>query len=280
MAKITKFCAVGALSVMFAAPLAAEVTGDQVVATVNGEDITIAQMVAVREGLQQPFTEMPEQELYDAILDQMIRQTALAQVGEAEKSPRDEAALVLDRRAYLAGAVLERAAEGEVPEEDLRAAYEAEFAQAEPTTEYNAAHILVETEEEAKAIKEQIDGGTDFGELAKEKSTGPSGPNAGDLGWFTRDMMVEPFGDAVAELEPGAVSDPVQTQFGWHIVKLNETRNAEAPSFDEMRPQIEQSIRSDKMQARMDTILESAKVDRSTDEIDPAILLQTDLIAE
>lgn len=278
MVKFTKFCAASALALLLAAPVAAEVKGDTVVATVNGENITLAQMIAVREGLQAPFAQMPDQELYDAILDQMIRQVALSQVGEGEKSPRDEAALILDRRAYLAGAALEHAAQGEVSDEELRAAYEKDFAQAEPTTEYNAAHILVETEDEARAIRAEIDGGKDFGELAKEKSTGPSGPNAGDLGWFTLDMMVEPFSNAVGKMKAGDVSDPVKTQFGWHVIKLNETRNAEAPSFDDVRDQLAEKIRGEKMQARMDEVMAGARVERSTEVIDPAMLKQSDLL--
>lgn len=280
MTKITKICLLGGLLLSAALPAAAEVSADQVIASVNGEEITLGQMIAVREGLQPPLTDMPAQELYDTILDQMIRQAALAQVGEDEKSRRDDAALVLDRRAYLAGAVLERAAGGEVPEEELRALYEQEFASAEPPTEYSAAHILVDTEAEAQAIKDELDAGADFAELAREKSTGPSGPNGGDLGWFTLEMMVEPFSEAVAGLEPGGVSGPVETQFGWHIVRLNETRNAAVQSFEELRAQLEQKVRADKMQARMDQIMEGAAVERSTEAIDPAILTQTDLIDE
>ncbi len=278
MAKKPIFWLAGAVALSLALPARAEVTADTVVATVNGEAITLGQMIAVREGLQEPFSEMPPKELYDGILDQMIRQVALAQIGEAEKTKRDEAALTLDRRAYLAGVVLERSAQGEVPEDQLKAAYDKQFAGAEPKREYNAAHILVQTEDEAKAIKAAIDGGADFAEQAKQKSTGPSGPNSGDLGWFTLDMMVEPFAEAVGKLEAGKVSDPVQTQFGWHVIKLNEVRNAEAPKFEDVKDQIAAQIQSEAMEKKITEVMEKAKVDKSTETIDPAVLGNADLL--
>ncbi|MFB2594642.1 peptidylprolyl isomerase [Paracoccus sp. p4-l81] len=278
MAMKTRFWLAGATAMMLALPAQAEVTGETVVATVNGEQITLAQMIAVREGLQEQFGQMPPQELYDAILDQMVRQVALSQVGDGEKTKRDEVALVLDRRAYLAGAVLERAARVEVPEEQLKAAYDKQFASAEPKQEFNAAHILVETEDEAKAIKAEIDGGKDFGEIAKEKSTGPSGPNSGDLGWFTLDMMVQPFADAVSKLEAGKVSDPVQTQFGWHVIRLNEVRNAAVPSFDEVKDQLAAQAQSQAMEAKMTEVMEAAKVEKPAEAIDPALLTKTELL--
>lgn len=278
MAKKMQFLLAGAAALWLAMPAQAEVTRDTVVANVNGEAITLGQMIAVREGLQEPFDQMPPQELYNAILEQMIRQVALAQVGEAEKTVRDDLALTLDRRAYLAGAVLERAASAEVPEADLKAAYDKQFVASEPAREYHAAHILVETEDEAKAVKAALDGGADFAAEAKAKSTGSSGPNDGDLGWFTLDMMVEPFSEAVGKLQPGQISDPVQTQFGWHVIKLNEVRNATAPTFDEVKDQLAAQIQSARMEARITEVMEKAKVDKSTETIDPAVLSQGELL--
>ncbi len=280
MAKKMRILLAGAASLWLAMPAQAEVNAQTVVATVNGEAITLGQMIVVREGLHEPFDQMPPQELYDAILEQMIRQVALAQVGEGERTARDDIALTLDRRAYLAGAVLERSASAEVPEADLKAAYDKEYTANEPKREYHAAHILVETEDEAKAVKAALDGGADFAEQAKLKSTGSSGPNDGDLGWFTLDMMVEPFSEAVGTLQPGQVSDPVQTQFGWHVIKLYEARNATAPSFDEVRDQLAAQIQSATMEAKITEVMEKAKVDKGTETIDPAALGNSDLLGK
>ena len=112
--------------------------------------------------------------------------------------------------------------------------YARRFAAEEPKFEYNASHILVPEEETAKAIAAEARGGADFAELAKEKSTGPSGPNGGNLGWFGDGQMVPPFEAGVKALEVGGISDPVQTQFGWHVIKLNETREKAPPALSEI----------------------------------------------
>lgn len=278
MAMKTQFWLAAATAITLALPARAEVTADTVVATVNGEAVTLGQMIAIREGLQEPFTEMPPQELYNAILDQMVRQVALAQIGEKEITKRDEASLILDRRAYLAGAVLDRTGKVEIGDDALKAAYDKQFAGAEPKQEYNAAHILVETEDEAKAIKAEIDGGKDFGEVAKEKSTGPSGPNSGDLGWFTLDMMVQPFAEAVGKMKAGEVAGPVQTQFGWHVIKLNEVRTADAPKFEDVKDQLAAQLQSEAMEKKIAEVMEGAKVEKSTETIDPALLTNADLL--
>src|SRR5690606_13802583 len=143
--------------------------------------------------------------------------------------------------------------------------------------EYSAAHILVKTEDKAKELKKELDGGADFGTLAEENSTGPSGPNKGDLGWFAADQMVPPFAEAVKAMEPGQVSDPVQTDFGWHIIKLNDTRVKEAPKLEEIREQLVQKIRRDKIEAEIERVSSEAKVEK-TEGIDPALINNTDLL--
>ena len=150
---------------------------------------------------------------------------------------------------------------------------QAQYIDAEPEPEFNASHILVETKEEADAIKTELDGGADFAELAKEKSTGPSGPGGGSLGWFGPGMMVPAFEEAVAGMEAGSVSEPVETQFGWHVIKLNETRTAEAPALEGVREELETQIRQTKVQEAIESLTEAAEVDRSAAEgIDPSVL--------
>lgn len=274
-----KFLAASALALALSAPVrAADLTADTVVANVNGQSITLAHMIALRDSLPADYQALPDDVLFNGILDQLIQQTALAQIGAEKMTRRDEAMLEVDRRAYLASAVLDQTADTAVTEEGVRAAYDARFAKAEPTREYNASHILVETEEEAKAIKAELDGGADFAETARTKSTGPSGPNDGELGWFPLEAMVKPFGDAVAALKPAEISVPVQSEFGWHIIRLNDTRLAEAPKLDDVRAELEGDLRAKAVEARLDEVVQAAKVERRAEGIDPAVLKNAALL--
>ena len=161
-------------------------------------------------------------------------------------------------------------------EEAINAAYKAQYVDQDPGKEFNASHILVETEEDAAAIVESLAAGADFAETAKEKSTGPSGPNGGSLGWFGTGAMVPEFEQAVVGLEVGQVSVPVQTQFGWHVIRLNETRVQDVPTLDEVRQEIEGQVREQAMLSAVEEAVSKADVDRSgSEELDPACLLYT-----
>ena len=173
--------------------------------------------------------------------------------------------------------IFDRVAAAEPTEEELRAAYDAAFgADKTPKEEYSASHILVKTEEEAKAIADELAKGADFGKLAEEKSTDNSGANKGDLGWFTPDMMVKPFADAVVALKKGEVSAPVQSQFGWHVIKLIDERTQAAPAFDEVRDELATQVRRDRVAAEIERIAAAAKVEK-TEGLDPALLGSTDI---
>ncbi|WP_126975294.1 peptidylprolyl isomerase [Frigidibacter oleivorans] len=255
-------------------------TADTVVATVNGRDITLGHMIALRATLPAEYLALPDDILFQGILDQLVQQTALAEAGEAGLTRRDELILETQRLGYLAGVALDDVAVDAVTDEALQAAYDAAYANAEPQTEYNASHILVETEEEAQTVKTEIEGGKDFAAVAAEHSTGPSGPNGGELGWFGLGMMVEPFETAVVALEPGELSDPVQTQFGWHIIRLNETRQSEAPPLDQVRDELAAQIQQQAVADRITEVTASASVERMVDGIDPAVLKDDTILAE
>ena len=277
----TKFAGLTALLLSFAVPLHAEdLSAAKVMATVNGQEITLGQMVALRGSLPAEYQNLPDDVLFNGILDQLIQQTALAQLGEKAVSAKDEARLEIDRRAYLAGAVLDKTAAQAVTEEGVKAEYEAKYAGAEPSREYHAAHILLKTEDEAKAVKEAIDGGADFTEQAKMKSTGPSGPNGGDLGWFELSVMVKPFADALSAMKPGEVSGPVQTEFGWHVIKLFDTRLAEAPKLEDVRAELEGDLRSKAVEAQVTEVVSKSEVVRNTDGVDPAVLKNSAIFGE
>lgn len=279
MSKRARLWSVLALSAVLAGPVLAEgETAETVVATVNGVKITLGQMVALRESLPPEYLSLPDDVLFKGIYDQLIQQEVLAQsVGPL--GPRAQATIENDRRGYISGLAIEGIVKQAVTDEALQKAYDERFKDAKPQTEYHAAHILVATEEEAKAIKEQLADGADFAELAKAKSTDTgSGANGGDLGWFGLGMMVKPFEDAVVAAKVGEVSDPVKTDFGWHLILVKETRVAEKPTLDQLRDQLATQVEDAAIKAKIAELTKAAKVTRDGEGLDPAILKNTKLI--
>lgn len=265
---------------LLAGPVLAQ-DADTVVATVNGETITLGQMVAMRQGLDAQATQgLPDTALWDLMLDQMIRQTAVAQSAADPLSKRDAIALEIERRAYLAGSALEKIAAADPTDEELKALYDQTFGgDAAPKVEYNAAHILVKTKEEAEAIAKELKDGADFGKLAEEKSTDNSGPNKGDLGWFQPEQMVAPFAEAVKALKKDQISDPVETQFGWHVIKLIDQREVTPPALDEVKEQLAVQVRRDRVQAAIEKRVAESKVEK-TEGLAPDLLNKTDILGE
>lgn len=262
------------IAALTAAPVFAQ-DADTVVATVDGAEITLGQMAVMKMALPPEMADIPAAEIWDVLLDEMVRQAALANTGESELTQLDQAYLVNQRRDYLVRSVMERIADFEPAEADIQAAYEAAFPADAPVLEYDADHILLETEEAANAVIEELANGADFATLAEERSTDTgSGANGGDLGWFTRDRMVKEFGDAVAEMEKGSTSTaPVQSQFGWHVIRLNDSRNMTPPELAEVRDALIQQIRREKVGAEIERISGEATVER-TEGIDPEVLNQ------
>jgi peptidyl-prolyl cis-trans isomerase C len=207
----------------------------------------------------------------------LVQQTALADSFEGDLPARAVLSLDNETRSLTAAEVLEKVMSAPLDETTVLNAYEEQYAGQDAGDEYNASHILVETQEEANAIKEELANGADFAEMARERSTGPSGPGGGSLGWFGKGMMVPSFEEAVVALAPGAVSDPVETQFGWHVIKLNETRKTQAPALEEVREELELQLRQILAQTTIEDITAAASVDRSGSEgIDPSLLKNLD----
>lgn len=260
-------------------PAAAQPHANTVVATVNGEEITIGHMIIARATLPQQYQQLPPQVLFDAILDQLIQQTALKQTLNGEVPRYVGLSLENEERSLLAADVIETVMQSAASEEDVLAAYEDAYSHGNGGDEFNAAHILVDTEEEAKAVKAELDAGADFTTLAKEKSTGPSGPNGGALGWFSTGRMVPEFEEAVIAMRSGEVSDPVQTQFGWHVILLNERRKTAAPEFEEVREELAAKLRQEAVEARVNELTAAAEIDRPViEDLDPAVLQDLDLV--
>lgn len=283
MAKKTGFwrsvAMAAALSAPWAMPALAEgETAATVVATVNGTEITLGQMIALRENLPEQYQALPDDVLFKAILDQLIQQEALSQTVTAPTT-RDSANLINDHRSYMSGTVISGVVKSAVTDEALQKAYDEKFKDAAPQTEYNAAHILVDSEEKAKELKAQLDGGADFAELAKANSTDTgSGAQGGDLGWFGLGMMVKPFEDAVVAATVGKVSDPVKTDFGWHLVLVKETRIAEKPTLDDLRDELAAEIEQKAIDAKIAEVTAAAKVEKPGEALDPTLLKKTELI--
>lgn len=249
-----------------------------VVATVNGEEITLGHMLVLSAQLPQEYNQLPDDVLFDAVLDQLVRQAAIAQGLEGGLSTASELALENQRRTFMATETLNARVEAEITEEKIQAAYDADYASAEPEPQFNASHILVPTEEEALEVKALLDGGADFAETAKEKSTGPSGPSGGELGWFGKGMMVEPFEAAVLEMAAGDVSGPVQTQFGWHIIKVNETRDLPIPPLEQVRSEIEERLNQAFVESLIAEYSEAAEIVKPETAIDPAVIRDMELL--
>lgn len=253
-------------------------SADTVLATVNGTDITLGHLIAMTSVLPPEYQQLPDEILFNGMLDQLIQQEILA--GEAEMTRLREIGIENERRAYLASSVVSEVAMAPVTEEELQAAYDDIFGQVEPAVEFNASHILVETEEEATDLIAQLEEGADFAELAAEYSTGPSGPNGGQLGWFGQGMMVAPFEEAVMAMDIGEVSAPVQTQFGWHVIILNDMRTEELPVLDDIRSELEESVRNERVETTIADLTEAGEVARTELEIDPALIRNTELLGE
>ncbi|MCI5095602.1 MAG: peptidylprolyl isomerase [Rhodobacteraceae bacterium] len=257
----------------------AEPQADTVLATVNGEQITLGQVILVRATLPAQYQQIPDDALFDAIMNQLIQQTALKQSLDGAEPPYITLSMQNQHRSLLAEEALERLRDDVATDEAVQNAYDAKYEGGFAGPEYNAAHILVPTLEEAQAIKAELDEGADFAEMAKEKSTGPSGPNGGDLGWFGEGRMVPPFEAAVKELETGQVSAPVETQFGWHVILLKESRRSKAPELDTVRQEIAQELFEAAVDGHLNALVEGADVSRPEVEgFTPDMIKNLDLV--
>ncbi|HHB13369.1 MAG TPA: peptidylprolyl isomerase [Chromatiales bacterium] len=254
--------AILAAAVLSLTTLSVQAAEGDVVATVNGKPITRAELESFRSSRKD---NKPQSE--QALLEELVNLELLRQKAEQEgldKRPETQAELKNLRRRALAGAELQRyidAHKAELDEKALRKEYEEQIARM-PKLEYKARHILVNTKEEAQQIIQELEKGADFAELAKKKSKGPSGKNGGDLGWFKPQNMVKPFSEAVAKLKKGEFTKtPVQTQFGWHVILLEDTREVQPPAYEDVKDQLRSIVVTKAVQKHLKALRESAKVE-------------------
>lgn len=279
MLKHVTFLGSAALSVVFSTTaMAQDVTANTVVAKVGETEITLGEVIIARTQLPQQYNQFPNSVLFQGVIDQLIQQQLLADALETVPS-RVELALQNERRAMLAGEVINGIADTAVTEEGLQAAYDARFAGAEDVEEFNASHLLVETEEAAIAAKTRIDEGAEFADVARDVSTGPTGPNGGNLGWFGKGAMVPEFENAITSLEVGTVSEPFQTQFGWHVAKLNEMRIQPRPSLDDLRNELSAELQEAAVTARLDELSAAQDIVKPAEgDFDPELINNLDLL--
>lgn len=238
----------------------------ETVATVNGKPLSKSEFeLYVANLARQSQREIPEEQK-GMLLDQFIGMHLAAEAAEKAgiaKQPKVEDQLALARLNVVVDAGLQKYLEDNpVTEAELRPEYDQQVA-ALPR-EYHARHILVEDQATADAITKSLQGGADFAKLAEQKSKDSSGKSGGDLGWFTLDTMVKPFADAVVALQPGEMTaTPVQSQFGWHVIKLEESRAAAAPGFDEAKDRVKMLVQRKRLQAYLDGLRKAAKVEKT-----------------
>jgi peptidyl-prolyl cis-trans isomerase C len=254
--------AVVAVPYVAAAPAASD---DPVVARIDGQELHRSDVEAAQRGLPQQIQQMPLETIYPMLLDQMVNGKLLSDAGRKEKLDQDpevkkQLARVEDRviqQAYI-GKEVEKAA----TDDRLKAKYEQYVKDNPPKEEVNARHILVEKESDAKEIIAELNKGADFEKLAKEKSTDPAAQNGGDLGWFSRDEMVPEFSDAAFKLKKGEYTkEPVKTKFGYHVIKLEDRRMGQPPSFEEAKDELTNAIARDVITDRIKTLRQQAKVE-------------------
>lgn len=258
---VTVFTLLAAL----AAPVWAK---DYTMLKVNGEEIPYSEVQEVWDGLF-PGEEAapPIDQFGDAIKGNVVRGIVSerlmlkdAEAGKLQERRDVQKKLEAARRQVLVQEHL-RVRNINIPDETIRKRYDEMVAKVKGSQQAHASHILVETEDEAKEIKKELDGGADFALLAKRRSADVgSSAGGGDLGFFNKDQMVKEFADAAFKLEPGQVSEPVKTSFGWHIIKLHEKRDMPTPPYEEARLTIEEQLRQEANQEYIQNLLKDADI--------------------
>ena len=252
-------------------------TADTVIARVNGEEIRLGHVIAFAGKLPPRYDQVESRNLYDSIVDELVKHSLLASYGENQSlllRYQGENIARTNKAEETISTIV-----GELTtEERINAIYQEQYVQSEAQQEFKASHILVATEEEAAEIVGDLRAGADFAETAKARSTGPSGPRGGDLGWFAEGQMVKAFEQAVMAMTVGDISGPVQSQFGWHVILLEGKRDLPVPSLEEAREEIRQFI----MQRTIETLLleltMQATVERLDQDIDPDVIRNPGLL--
>ena len=263
---------IGALPAVLPAPATAE---DKVVATINGKPITDADLAVADSEIGSDMGSMPADQKRMSLVEFLIDNQLFAEAAEESKldqGPAFESRLAYLKRRALRELYFDKIIKGSVSDADARKLYDEQVQKLKPEEEAQASHILVATEAEAKDLKEKLKNGGDFAALAKEHSKDPgSKDTGGDLGFFTRGQMVPQFEEAVFSMNKGDVSDPVQTQFGWHIIKVVDKRTKAPPAFEVVKDRILQSMLLQKASTTAVDLRSKAKIEYVDADIKKAV---------
>jgi len=257
--------ATGALAIALFASLPLRAEDNPVLAKVNGAEIRQSDVMLAEEELGPSLAQMDPATKKENVLAFLIDMKIVAKAAEDKKiedRPDFKARLAFTRNRLLMDNLLAVEGKAATTDEAMKKVYDEAAKQIEGEQEVHARHILVETEDEAKAIEAELKKGADFAELAKKKSKDPGAADGGDLGFFTKDQMVPEFSTVAFALEPGKISDPVKSQFGWHVIKVEEKRSRKAPDFDQVKAQIETYVTRKAQAEYVAKLRESAKVER------------------
>ncbi len=244
--------------------------GNTVVAVVNGKEITLGHMILLRSKLPSEYQNLPDETLFPGILDQLIDQELLGgkEISDAGGVPYQvQLAVDNELRALLATSQVNKVANIEITEDQIQVAYLEAYGEVAPEEEWHAAHILVATEQEAKDIIGKLDAGGDFAALAAEFSSDTSARGGGDLGWFGLGTMVKPFEDAVVATDVGKYSAPIESQFGWHIVKVLEARQKPLPTIDEVRAGLIAGLQQKALETALEGLRQAGTIERRADAV-------------
>ena len=264
-------CLTLALSLAFAGPLRA--ADDPVLAKVNGAEIKKSDVTMAEEELGPSLAQMDPATKDENVLSFLIDMKIVSKAAEDKKIADNEEfkkRLAFARNRLLMDSLLANEGKAATTPDAMKKVYDEAAKQITGEQEVRARHILVETEDEAKAVKAELDKGADFAELAKKKSKDPGSADGGDLGFFTKEQMVPEFSAVAFSLEPGKISDPVKSQFGWHIIKVEEKRNRKAPDFEQVKAQIETYVTRKAQADYVAKLREAAKVERMDKPADAA----------
>lgn len=259
-------CAGVALMAVAAAGLPPAVAEDaKVLATVDGETITSDDVKVIEEIMGESLKQVPEANRGPLLVNILIETLLVA--GQAERdgvadSESFKRKLRWRRLQALRDAYVEKEIDSRIAEADVKQYYDSLIQQMPPQEEVHARHILVKTEDEARALIGKLDDGADFAELAKQNSTGPTAPNGGDLGYFAKGRMVPEFEQAAFAMKPGEVSKaPVKSQFGWHVIKIEDRRMAPPPPFDEVKARVRQRVQTDRFREAVKALRDQSKIE-------------------
>ena len=234
------------------------------VATVDGIAITYNDVSLVEDELMAVYGQLPEEQRFQTLVGYMVNRILASEAAKKAGLENDadvaKIKAFMDRKAlqdvYIAKMLMER-----VREEDVTTYYDKEIKNGPVEEEVRARHILLDNRDAADAVVADLENGADFAALAKERSKGPSGPSGGDLGYFSKQSMVPAFSDAAFKLAAGETSPPVQTQFGWHVIRVEDRRNRPVPPLDQVRDQIYQLLISEAQRDIYDEMRAKASVD-------------------